>query len=53
MADEMYEEEYDTLVGGTEEDLDEDYDDMPLEEQGFLRGYDEDAAGTFEPEEAD
>jgi hypothetical protein len=42
MGRKFEEEEFDDLVN-KEEELDEDLDDMPLEEQSFLRGYEEEA----------
>ncbi len=41
MSEEDYDEKYDNAAG-KEEELDEDMDDMPVAEQGFLRGYQED-----------
>lgn len=41
MSEDYSEEEFDTLGVTKEEIFEEDLDEMPVEEQGFLKGYEE------------
>ena len=49
MSEDLYEEQFDTVVAEEEPSFDEDDDEMPAEERSFLAGYEEE---TEDPTEA-
>jgi len=44
MSEDYSDEEFDTLGNIKEEIIEDDMDEMPAEQQGFMKGYEEDAA---------